>query len=241
MTEPNFLEQIRSSIRGRSQPPCVEGVDPIHRISTVGGQYREGNFVANGNPYVGDAYTFFLIMKYIVASGLPVSPDFTIENYNLDPEYGGRDFLHPENAAPADLILFLMVFDPEEEDVPRFSSRYPNNERCVSLLHSHEAFREAIARTGAGMLGFRSVIGDSIDERLYVEQTKGVPGEWRVLFPAREVLRLSDPFNRNSGIPCGVMVNCSYIDKLRAGGMAPRADGAYRTLLHQRIAECRPD
>lgn len=240
MANINDQGEIRSLIVSESQPLCTaEGLEPLGRIATVGGRFQDGGFERDDHSAV------FSIFYYLLESGLRLSPDFTITNYNLDPDYGGRDFLDPAGPDPADLVLFLMVFDSPAKDIPHFSSRLLNNECCVSPLHSREAFRKAAERTGAKMLGFRSRGSDESDEInetiVCPEKKERSPGEWRVLLSVQEIGISRDPFRISTYIPCSVAMRRDYLESLRTGGMKPVPDGAYRTLLHQRIAEYAPE
>lgn len=239
MEDFDALEEIRSLIRSGSQPLCGDGEEEslLRRVVTVGGQYRRGQF--NNN----DMSAVLCILEYLCESGLPIAADFTVENYNLDPEYDGRDFLDPENVTPADLILFLMVFDPPEEEISFYSRRSRNHMCCVSPAHSHGAFREAVARSGAKVLGFWASGSGEINESIVCEaQTGSISGAWSSLLGTQERANshARDPFNRGASLPCSVAVRQDYLDVLRKVAMAPQAEGAYRTLLHQRVAEYNP-
>lgn len=230
------IEEIRSLIREKSQQTSSGKNRPIERITTVGGLYRDGAFTG-GN----DSSVFFVSVSYLLKTGFSISPDFRLTNYNLDPAFGGKDFLDPVNSAPADLVFFLAVFDPSKEsDVLRFSSRERNSEVCVSPLHSHRAFREAVGRTGAGLSLFNAFGPGEIDEAIF--PSDGFSGsDWRVAIGTEERFRLRDAFNRGSTVPFSIALKRDLLDELSASGAMSCADGKYRTILHQRLAEYTPD
>lgn len=93
------------------------------------------------------------------------------------------------------------------------------------------------------MLGFCSYDLEEINEAIIVDsnQTGKKPEEeWRVLLSVQEIGISRDPFRISTYIPCSVAMRRDYLESLRTGGMKPIPDGAYRTLLHQRIAEYAP-
>lgn len=236
------IDSLRALLAERMPPSGPEPVEPLRKILCVGGQGTPRGLQGNDRSF------FLTSIGYLAESGMPVDPDFQIEICNRDPRYGGQDFLTCESKA--DLIFFLFLFSPTPEDVPYYSQLDPLHEMAVSPLHSPQAFRESILRTGARVVMCRSS-GGELDEEALLSK-KDADREkfpYDLLVSTSEHIQavcgwdkgaLSKTFKARLSPPGTILVRHDFAAALSSGLSPQMQDRDYDTLLHKRMAEWAP-
>lgn len=242
MNETPSLQALRSFLTDRAPTVRAGTVDPLRSILCVGGQGTPHGLRGNDKSF------FEVAIPYLAESEVPVDPDFRIEICNLDPAYGGKDFL--EYDAQIDLILFMFLLSPEPKDVGYFSLRERFLPTTVSPHHAPGAFREAIRRTDARAIMFRAS-GNEVDEGFILSQT----GVDRADFPydamtstSEHIMTLcgwdngslSRVFRSRLSIPGGILLRRDWLAALSKSLPIESSDKDYGTLLHKRLAEWSP-
>ncbi len=230
MAESKMIERIRTELRAKDVAYLAGVIPPVRSIATVGGRFENGAFKGTDEDY------FWQTICYLADSEITIDPDFTITNYNLDPEYGGRDFL--DRPDQADLLFFMVVFNPEGRSAIRHFSNYPKySDACVSRLHSEQAFRESARATKARFIACQAISRTEIGEWVFSPDAEDVAEsdlQYETVIITRDRFILRETFRRMS-TPCSFSCEKTTLGSL-ARAFAARSDpGEDSTILYRRI------
>lgn len=229
MTECDTIEAIRAELRAKNTD-IASVIPPVRSISTVGGLFINGAFEGV------DEDAFEHVICYLADSGIPIDPNFTITNYNLNPEYGGRDFLNQPD--PADLIVFLVVFNPGSPQQVRYYAEYPKNlESCVSPKHSAQAFRQAARATEAHFIACKAFGSTEIGEWVFRSETPSEAGyDYETVVSTRERFSgVRETLPLWTTLPCSFSCEKTTLGLLAQAFAAQPDPGKKSTILHRAI------
>ncbi len=129
-------------LRQRFQACCRQG-SPIQNITLVGAEYFEIDDLKTGMLGANDFhYLQTTIETHSEQLGIPMSDCFNVNVVNINERFGGKNFMDPAQAEPADLVVICRIW--EGHDTPEH--RYDPN----SFLP--EAWLKATQRTGASIV-----------------------------------------------------------------------------------------
>lgn len=102
---PQSLPALRELFAEYARPQNT-ALSPLRRFSLVGA-HPDRYGLPSDEP---DSWRLELGMQILADCGYPIAPDFDIDIINIQPVYGGRDFL--KETKPTDVVMLCWVFNP---------------------------------------------------------------------------------------------------------------------------------
>lgn len=173
-------------------------ITPLRDILMVGATF---DFLT-GIPSTRDLLFLETAMETLAATRTPISYDFRVGVANLDPRFGGEDFLSKSFNAKADVLLMCFLYN-REPDCPHTNPVYANSPRHNEPGIWHDKAVETGARA---IFAFGNKSGRSVVERggevnhTFFERENG-----RFSTVARATLMIRDEFSL-AQIDMGFMV-----------------------------------
>lgn len=173
------LASLRSQFAHYSGRAPGEAAAPLKKILLVGATLE-----ASGALSENDRAYFRALLDNLESAHVSVDPDFEVEIANIDPAYGGEDFL--QGRYDADLVMVCFVYDPDKSEKPEAAGP------CASSPHHFlpRVWHDSVVKTGARYLcavsagnevgaahfsidgGSLKLISDDFPESLYINTAR---------------------------------------------------------------------